>query len=147
MQHVAVLDAAPQLATRYDSAMTQTGIAQRLAGRIRWFGSPDPTWTEEAGRPTTAWAVSQALALLEGMERAGLLHRTEPQVTATARGGIEFVWEAIGGREVDVTVPADPGEPFEIAWIRRQPDVSVAEDERAVWAVDDAIALVAGPDA
>jgi hypothetical protein len=127
--------------------MTQTRIARRLAGRIRWFGSPDPTWTEEAGRPTTAWAVSQALALLEGMDRIGLLHRAEPQVTATARGGIEFVWEAGEGGEVDVTVPAGPGEPLEIAWTRRQPDGSVTEDERAVWAVDDAIALVASPHA
>jgi hypothetical protein len=79
------------------------------------------------------------------MERAGLLHRVEPQVTATARGGIEFVWEAVTGGEVDVTVPADPGEPLEIAWTQRQPDGSIAEDEQAVRTVDDAIQVLAGP--
>ena len=121
--------------------MTQAGTAQRLAVRIRWLGSPDPTWTEQDGRPTTQWAVTQALAFLEGMEHVGLLEQTEPQVTATARGGIEFVWRPVPDAEISVMVPAEPRSPLEVARTWRRPDGSVAEDEQADGSIDDAFAV------
>ncbi len=121
--------------------MTQAALAQRLADRIRWLGSPDPTWTDQDGRPTTQWAVTQALALLERMEHAGLLDRSEPQVTATARGGIEFVWRTLPGGEISVTLPAEPQAPLEVARAWRHPDGSAADDERIVWSIDEAVAV------
>jgi len=124
--------------------MTQIGTARRLATRIRWLGTPDPSWTAEDGRPTTEWAVEQALAFVEAIERAGVLDHAEPQVTATARGGIEFVWESPSGDEIDITVPAGPEEPIEIARMRRGAGGSLDEDEQAAWTVADAVALVAG---
>jgi hypothetical protein len=121
--------------------MAQTQVSERLIKRIRWLGGSDPTWTEEDGRPTTTWAVTQALALLEGVTAAGQPYETDPQITATAQGGIEFLWKGSDGREVDVVLPPDAGLPIEITWAEEH-DGTIAEDEHEVPAVEDAVALI-----
>jgi hypothetical protein len=122
--------------------MAQTQVSKRLIRRIRWLGGSDPTWTEEDGRQTTTWAVTQALELLEGVTEVGQPYETEPQITATARGGIEFLWKGDGAREVDVVLPPDAGLPIEIAWVHEQDGILI-ENEGEVPTVDDAVALIA----
>lgn len=122
--------------------MTQIRVSERLIRRIRWLGGSDPTWTEEDGRPTTTWAVEQALILLDRVAQAGQPYQSEPQITATARGGIEFLWKGSGDRELDVVLPPRDGLPIEIAWIYEQ-DGRIAEVEREAVTVDDAVALIA----
>ncbi len=125
--------------------MAQTGISERLLNRIRWLGEPDPTWTEEDGRSTTPWAVTRALSLLENIARSGLLEGIEPGVTATARGGVEFVWDAGLQGEVNVIIPAGGDDPFEVVRIQRRGDGSIVEDEWSVSTIDEAIALIVSP--
>jgi hypothetical protein len=124
--------------------MARTHVSERLIKRIEWLASPDPTWTAEDGRPTTRWAATQALALLERVMQTGALGDAEPQVTATARGGIELVWQHDSAEEVDVVIPADPGQPIEVARIHRRWDGTIAEDEHKVWSVDAAAPLFGG---
>ena len=121
--------------------MTQAQVSERLIKRIRWLGGSDPTWSKEDGRPPTAWAVEQALRLLDRVAQAGQPYQSEPQVTATARGGIEFLWKGAGDRELDVVLPPREGLPIEIAWAVKQ-DGSTTEVEREALTIDDTVAVI-----
>lgn len=122
--------------------MARTRVPERLIERIHWLGAHDPTWTDEDGRATTQWAVSQALALLQRTVELSPPGAPEPTVSATARGGIVFAWESPLGRELDIVVPADPGSPIEVSRAERQADGATFEDDRDVPTVEDAAAFV-----
>jgi hypothetical protein len=122
--------------------MAQAQVSERLIQRIRWLGTPDPTWTREDGRPVSPWAVAQALNFLERITDAGLPYDADPQITATARGGIEFYWKPTTGDEVDVIVPAEPNGLIEVACLHPQADGTMTEDDREAASINDAVALV-----
>src|SRR3712207_5247072 len=122
--------------------MAQTQVSARLIERIRWLAAPDTDWTAEDGRPTSRWAANQALILLERLSSAGLPFDTEPEATATARGGIELLWKH-DHEELDVTLPPEADQPIEVVRARRGEDDTLAEDEREAASVDDVIMLIA----
>jgi len=126
-----------------DGAEEMVTLPERLRKRVEWLAAPDPTWTEEDGRPPTRWAADQALALLERIAHRSVCGATEPVITATARGGIELVWDSGEGSELDVVLPGDAGSPIELCWVSRANDGTPMESERAVEAVEDVASFVA----
>ena len=119
-----------------------TNVPERLVKRIHWLGSHDPAWTREDGRATTEWAVNQALELLQRVAQLSTEQALEPSITATARGGIELIWTAESGRELDVVVPAEPSDPIEVSRLLRRADGVVEENDCEVTSVEEAAALV-----
>jgi hypothetical protein len=68
--------------------------------------------------------------------------RGEPEIVATARGGIEMVWALPEGAELDVTLPPDASRPFEVYWTCRTATGSVSEQERELDSLDELTAAV-----
>lgn len=121
--------------------MARTQVSERLTQRIWWLGTSDPTWTKEDGRATAPWAVAQALAFLECISDVGLPFDSDPQITATTRGVIEFFWKSTAGDEIDVILPAEPEGLIEVARLHRQADSTMTEDEHEAATIDDARVL------